>query len=533
LQSLDMATLAAMPTGTVSANATLYGEIVRLAAKNQSTGNKPVAALLATTAAHFAWFDHPGRFVDPDLEALAASLSLPPHATLSRRAHLPDVPERVLHVLTEAHATGGHSRLAWRWMAMDAGRRHSAVLTSQGGRRVPPQLGEAVQLAGGRLYLLGSARGLAGRPAALRGLAHQFDLVILHVHPWDLTPTLAFSADPARPPILLVNHADHVFWLGARLADAVVCLRRSGAELTVRRRGLPEHRVPIVPIPLTVSQPSQTRARARLALGVEADDVLAVSIASAYKFGSMGQLDFPAAALDLVGADRHLRIVVAGPGPQGAWAEVEAASRGRVRAIGPVDDTASLHSAADIYVDSFPIASLTSMLEAGFAGLPVVALQPHPPAASVLQADSPGLDSAVVGASSLAELRNHVLSLATHPQERVRLGTQISEAIASRHTGRAWRAAVDTAYEVALSGRRAGAVDLSEPSGQDELDDLLAELHRGMGGFSQALRAHLWMAPASVRLRVWESMARAHAPLPWTSLLPQPVADALRRRLGR
>ena len=40
-----------------------------------------------------------------------------------------DGPERVLHVITECAAVGGHSRMAWRWIERDEDRLPTLALT--------------------------------------------------------------------------------------------------------------------------------------------------------------------------------------------------------------------------------------------------------------------------------------------------------------------------------------------------------------------------------------------------------------------
>ena len=42
------------------------------------------------------------------------------------------------HVFSSTLSVGGHTRMVWRWMKLDAGRTHSVAVTRQGGGPVPP-----------------------------------------------------------------------------------------------------------------------------------------------------------------------------------------------------------------------------------------------------------------------------------------------------------------------------------------------------------------------------------------------------------
>ena len=65
----------------------------------------------------------------------------------------------------------------------------------------------------------------------LRAIARfNADMVILHHGGHDLVPLLAF-ATTNLPPVAVLNHADHVFWLGSSITDMVVNQPRAGARL--------------------------------------------------------------------------------------------------------------------------------------------------------------------------------------------------------------------------------------------------------------------------------------------------------------
>ena len=71
---------------------------------------------------HQGWNSHPGFFADDRLEQLLARIGLATTTrALSWRAGGSDWPRRVLHVLTEASAIGGHTRLCGAGSRLIAG----------------------------------------------------------------------------------------------------------------------------------------------------------------------------------------------------------------------------------------------------------------------------------------------------------------------------------------------------------------------------------------------------------------------------
>ena len=40
------------------------------------------------------------------------------------------------------------------------------------------------------------------------------------------------------PPVILLNHASHTFWVGASIADLVLNLRQAAQDLAKRHRGV-------------------------------------------------------------------------------------------------------------------------------------------------------------------------------------------------------------------------------------------------------------------------------------------------------
>ncbi len=233
----------------------------------------------ATLVANHAWFAATDLLADPELERLVVDTARgggAPWVDAERDTG------RVLHVLTEAYPVGGHTRLARRWIERDP-RRSDVALVGQHGE-VPEALRTTVGSRGGRVFDLARAHlSLTGRAHALRRLVDRADVVVLHVHPTDAVTLAAANLPGPRPPIVLENHADHVFWLGLGAADVVMDHRRIARRVTAELRGVRAERLGWLPLPIDDLPAPVGRAEMRAALGLREDQVAAVTVASAAK----------------------------------------------------------------------------------------------------------------------------------------------------------------------------------------------------------------------------------------------------------
>ena len=116
-------------------------------------------------------------------------------------------------------SVGGHTRMVWRWMKLDAGRTHSVAVTRQGGGPVPPRPGRGGP--GQRGHRPCSARNRAlSRPGRVR-CTNSRPVPTLHLERRPEDATAVALADRTGPlPILYINHADHLFWLGVGVSTS-------------------------------------------------------------------------------------------------------------------------------------------------------------------------------------------------------------------------------------------------------------------------------------------------------------------------
>lgn len=434
-------------------------------------GRHEQAAVAAMSAATLAWCNPSGVFASPRLEDVLADLgaALPP---------APAAPERrgsggsgwdgrrrprVLHVASQLYDTGGHTQMLANWVRLDRAREHHVCVTGQEGRPVPDKVTSALCSPEGLTLLDVDHPTLMGRAAALRELVPHFDHVLLHVHPNDVVACIALAGRSGGPEVLLVNHADHVFWVGASVADRVVNLRHSGARLNVVRRGLAEDRNALLVRPLHLRPRELSRDEAKTALGIEPGAILVVSAADTYKYGAAPGAGLMDALVPALRSHPGALLHVAGPLPDGEWALL--AEEGLGRAHGLLPDVRTLLEAADVYVDSYPFSSLTSMLEAASLDTPVVTRRQGDGRLEVLEADTPELDDHLVVARSAEELAEEVSRLLRSPQARARLGEATGAAVRRAHAGGAWEEQVDTVLAAPPAAARRPAREVVRGTG--------------------------------------------------------------------
>ncbi|QCP00451.1 glycosyltransferase family 4 protein [Arthrobacter sp. 24S4-2] len=521
----------------VEDNRNVFTGLAQEAVSLVASGSWEDAAVQTQLAARFAWLNHPGLFASSDLETVVGHIreSIPKY-TWTRQA-LPNSQLRVVHVGTQLYAAGGHTQTISRWVREDPSSDHRLVLTRQGSTAVPRKIMEC--FAGSRRIELLDRRpgGLLKRATVLRKIVSSADVVIVHAHPHDVVPAVALGTEDS-PPAVYVNHADHVFWLGTSAADVVLNLRWSGRDLSVRRRGIAPDRCLVANRPLELaprtSMEEGLRSRSRSRWGVN-DEFLVVSAAAESKYDPVGDHSLIRLFAAFLKQRPNSKLLVAGPSAHGQWAEACAATSGRIRALGRLSDVPALLSAADVYVDSFPFASLTSMLEAGAHGLPLVTFRGHPPECAVLGADSPGLEAELFTPSGSDEFSAVLASLADSPSLRKARGASTQAAVLAGHSQAAWRETVRAIYERARCGTRRLETGVSAWQ-NGPLDQMVARVQQqtGFSGLDAAVADVLSLRPAPERIRQWNELRKSQ-PVGLSHLLPEWIlagAAAVRRTVS-
>ncbi|MEI7780739.1 MAG: hypothetical protein WCJ18_02295 [Planctomycetota bacterium] len=393
---------------------------------------------LIELSAQIAWQCHAGVFVLPHAErmlrehvGLADPLTKPCSETRA-------VEGRTLHVLTEAYSIGGHTRLVKRWIELLDEEPHAVVLVRQR-LAVDP---DWIVPVGRDVPWIDLERAGASRRAKVARLMALFRAarrVILHIHPDDACSVAAAYRSP-EADIHYLNHADHVAWLGAGLPAVLLNLRHRGAHLAETRRGIAAANCGTVPIPIP-RPASADRGAARRQFGIGDRECLVLSIASGYKFTPVGNRSL-LEPLDNLLVRRDVKFMVVGAEPgHPAFAPLAERHPGQVLCMGGVPSPALHRAAADIYLDSYPFCSITSMLESAALGTPVVAFQPDPEELDILYSECPWLPADRYAARDVGQLGELLHALIDDSALRQDLSARGIEGMAKHHP-EAWRTAI-------------------------------------------------------------------------------------------
>jgi hypothetical protein len=489
------------------------------------------AAVAAQVAAACASYQHAGVFVSPRLESLLTSIG---RRTMPERAGgtvgAPRTIRRVLHVMTTAADVGGDTRFVTRLIQKDAAHVHSVAITSQRHGPVPPMLLDAVARKGGACNVL-DYKDVLDETRELRTLARQADIVLLHIYPEDVVPTIAFAEKAGMPPVAFLAHADHQFWLGVEISDLVVHLRDSGAALSLARRGVDPARLSFLPIPLEAVENQAPRSTAREGLGIPQDAVVMLSIARGFKYDPVEDgPSFISTAEEVLAKHPGALMYVVGVANTGRWKAAHERTGGRLRAMGRRSDTRAFYEAADIYVDSFPFCSNTSLLEAASHGRAIVSYFPFSDDSAVLGPGAPGIDRAVLLTRSVEAYTDTLSRLIEDPARRAAEGERARNEMLRMHTGAGWEECLAEMYRRASGVTSPSLASIRPVRPAGELDRLLRRLYAGSTGVSGAIDLYTPHLPYAERLRVLRRMAAVDRSFSFSLFFPDRLAARLRGR---
>jgi glycosyltransferase involved in cell wall biosynthesis len=495
-------------------------------------GKYEAAAVYAQIAANYAQLNHCGFFVSTELEEVLLTIG---RKTISsdihhyHPSHKAGNTKQILHVSTNISSIGWFSRLMLRWIKQDNMRYHSVALTGQSPNEVPTNLRDAVRNSQGKIHILnGKSGGLIERARRLRECTKDADIVVLHTWEYDVVPMIAFANRSESPPIIYTNNGDHWFWVGTTICDVVANLRDSGMRLSQERRGIEPQRNLLLPTVLEPIQRVISRVEAKQQIGIEQGSIMLLSIARSVKYKTIDGVSFADAHIALLNQYKQAILIVVGPGDSSEdWSNAIQKTQGRIKVLGETNNTDVFYQAADIYVDSFPFVSITSILEAGCYGVPAVSRYPYASnACEILGADMPGLTGNLIRVQNLDEYTMALSRLVEDENLRLSIGELARSQIAANHIADNWQKALNNIYFSADTlSRVTKTVDFQSESLSEmflgEPDIFLPSVNNTK--ITTVIHWHLALMPIAERLSLWFTLVRKYGfhDNPLNSLLPQ------------
>ena len=427
-----------IPAGFLEANDAAYRWLVARARQIDPRARPDDALQAVERAATLAVLFHAGRFADGALDQVLHEVGARLDEPNAPAIDLPGGRRRVLHVTTRVEGLGGHTRMIDRWIACDPSSTHAVALVDQGSVPIPSWLQAT---AAGRVFAPPPGATPSARAGWLRAVARQADLVVLHHYPSDAVAVAAFATE-GGPPVAVLDHADHVFWLGSSIADTVISLRSAGGRHAEARRYVPGYVV--LPIPLVQEPPPVRREEARRALRLPDDQVVLLSVGRAEKYRPSGAYDFVATLNRILVQDRKAHAWVVGESREGIAPHLRVQPHERLHFVGSVDDPSRWRAAADVYLESFPFGSQTALLEAGLDALPVVPA--YAPLFPLLVANDDAVCELLPNPADEGAYVDQAVRLARNALERMALGHELRRRLVADHVGDGWTARLAAIY---------------------------------------------------------------------------------------
>ncbi len=491
-----------------------FNEYASTAERMLRKGRLHEAAMHVVLAARVTVHSHAGIFGSRRLESVLqeiASRSCSEGQALPRLKQAGDI-KRVLHVATELVGFGGSTRMMSRWIDADPSRQNSIVLTSHDGP-LPAHSIEAVERSGGTITLLGGMIGNQfDRARKLRELARDYDLVVMHINCEDEIPILAFAHQAALPPVLFLNHADHIFWLGPGVSHAVLNLREAAADICMKRRGIAPERTLMLPTLVDPVRRQFDRAEVRKELGVSDDQVLLVSVARSAKYKNFGGQTYADRHVEILKQHPNAVLMVVGCGLREDWKPACDAVDGRIIPFEPRNDVNRFLEAADIYVDSYPFVSSTSQMEAARYGLPIVSVCEAPEAARIVGINHLGLEGTSLVCPDWPTYNSTLARLCADAEFRKATGEASRQNVAEHCEPGAWSGWLENAYQAALElpllADRPEMPETTDIPGIGEPDVRHQEMFGSVQSLVEIEKLYMATLPFGPRLHVWRSLLK-------------------------
>ncbi|MBS0253436.1 MAG: glycosyl transferase family 1 [Proteobacteria bacterium] len=419
--------------------------------------------------------------------------------------------KRVLHIATVLLPVGGHSRMIRRWIESDPTRSHSIAITRRLGK-ISEDVTAAAKASGGEVYGQLNRRpgGIFAAVEELRSIAREHDIIVLHIGTTDVIPSIAFADTASYPPVVFLNHADHQFWVGAAISHVVGGMREAAMNLAETRRRIEKKRSVSIPILVQPTYRKFSRVAAKEALGLDPDRVAMISVARPDKYKTLHNLTYADLHAPILRKHPESTLYVVGAGDRPDWAASD--MRGRIVPL-PLQDPRLYMEAADIYLDSYPFCSATSMMEAASYGTPCATRFILSKEARICGMDHPGLAGPLIEALNDQEYWDKVSELIANKEMREAKGAEMLEGVKASNLPPAWCTFMEAAFARAseLEPVDNQAMFPKEEVERPYLGDPDIRMNERYGSDRARIelaKAHLSSFPLPQRIENWQAVVR-------------------------
>lgn len=327
---------------------------------------------IANGLLRYATFENTGYYICNKLEAFFVDIA--------RNSEIDNYnveykPKTVLHILTEAYTTGGHTRVVERWINFaPQDEKHSVCLINKTSCE-PDKLKENVKNKNGKIIKLASEK-IIEKALELRKLALNYEYVVLHTHMSDPIATIAFGTEDFTRPVIFFNHAEHMFWIGKSISDCVLDIK---TKLSISEPKRLIKNILKLPIPLDNKTSFIDKKIARKNLSIPENQKMLLTSGDEKKYiplyndGIFNVFDEilnknPEVHLYSIGIKKRKKY----------WNGLIKKYKNRIHLIPPVGYNSGYLdylSSADIVFDSYPMGGGTSMIDAIISKVPFLSVK--------------------------------------------------------------------------------------------------------------------------------------------------------------
>ena len=273
----------------------------------------------------------------------------------------------ILHVMTEASQSGGHTRIVERWLkSANRNEKNSVVILGQRSCcKIPEYLKNQASTIG-QFYQYDVNQSVETRANKLRELAATYETIVLHHHPEDPIPLMAFGVKEFKRPVVCFNHSGHTFWIGCKAIDFCIDIEQNQNWRTVYKRGLTNTKVLDMPVDKFYPEPTN-RKKSKESLGFLDHHKILVSAASSYKYQITENLNFIKMIDEVLSKSDEIIFIGVGISQfDQNWHQLQQKYSKRVILPGmiPFSELENYFAIADLYLDSFPYNSWLSTIDA-------------------------------------------------------------------------------------------------------------------------------------------------------------------------
>lgn len=386
--------------------------------------------------ATFAWCNFSGYYKSQKLENILIKIGSTLPAFDETKLQPKKINHRkILHICSEVYATGGHTKLLFSWIEIDRESDHTVMSTRMSLDRLKKVTEKYIS---GNISLV-SVEGeshIEKVKFIKNTLYENYDLIVLHVHPNEVSAVIALSDENIKIPVLFLNHADHTFWLGVSVLDRLLQIRDVNILPDQKKRGIDVERQKFLPIPIKLEHASEK---------IEKKDnrLYILTTGTEYKYAPNKEYNFFKEITEVLNRFPEVVVNVVGVNPKSKYA-IEYAHP-RLNFLGtllPVQ-LKNYEDITDIYLEGFPVPSFTSLLQAGIKGIPFLL---HYNPATVFRLCNENSENYVVYPKNLNEWHQSLNSLISDNNYRLKVAQHQQKFIQMHYSSENWAKRLNQIY---------------------------------------------------------------------------------------